>query len=506
MKNIFLISIFLITILSLSCQKTKEKEENSGGHAHTEDEMPNVTGNAFGKYFEVFFEAPALIVDKSSNFLIHVNDLKNFKPLLNGRVKIQLFNKDNSYSNETDKISKEGIFKTFINPGKKAVYDIKIIVESNNLTDTLITKEVIVFKDVEGAVHSKYANKDPNEIEYLKEQMWKTDFASEEIRMKEFSEIIKTVGEILPAQGEKRVVSAKTNGVLLYTMNPLVIGKKVNRGRQLFTISGGAIGEENMSLNFKQKKNDFESSKIQYERNKKLSPDKVVSQKELQESETKYVSDSLSYYNYLRNFNKNGASVRSPISGYIQNLLAEEGQYVTTGQPIAMISANKRMMIRADIPLRYYSSAGKVNSAVFKIPFTNKTLTSEELQGKIISKSTSVQSEGKFIPVFFDVDNNGSLIEGIFIECFLKAAPIANQIVLPKTSLVEELGSFYVFVQTDGESFLKRKVEVGADDGLNIQILEGLALGERVVTEGAMQVKLVSLSAGGGDAHAGHSH
>ncbi len=61
-----------------------------------------------------------------------------------------------------------------------------------------------------------------------------------------------------------------------------------------------------------------------------------------------------------------------------------------------------------------------------------------------------------------------------------------------------------VYVQTGGETFQRRPVETGIRDGDRIEILSGLAAGERVVTVGAYDVKLAA--AGGDEIGHGHAH
>jgi multidrug efflux pump subunit AcrA (membrane-fusion protein) len=76
--------------------------------------------------------------------------------------------------------------------------------------------------------------------------------------------------------------------------------------------------------------------------------------------------------------------------------------------------------------------------------------------------------------------------------------------VIPVSALVEEQGIFYVYVQTEGESFQKRELKLGANDGKKVQVLSGLTEGERVVTKGGYQIKLAQAS-GILPAH-GHEH
>ena len=87
---------------------------------------------------------------------------------------------------------------------------------------------------------------------------------------------------------------------------------------------------------------------------------------------------------------------------------------------------------------------------------------------------------------------------------YLKTVPLYNVLVMPVAALVEEQGVFYVYVQTEGESFQKREVKLGANDGQQVQVLSGIEEGERVVTKGAYQIKL-STASGTLPAH-GHEH
>ena len=70
------------------------------------------------------------------------------------------------------------------------------------------------------------------------------------------------------------------------------------------------------------------------------------------------------------------------------------------------------------------------------------------------------------------------------------------------SALTEEQGSFFVYLQLDEEGYKKQLVTLGADNGESVQILSGVKAGDRVVTEGAYQVKLASAT----NAIPAHSH
>ena len=171
---------------------------------------------------------------------------------------------------------------------------------------------------------------------------------------------------------------------------------------------------------------------------------------------------------------------------------------------MAIVTKNQRIILKADVSLK---DAGKINNireANFSIAQTRQTYNTKELNAKLVVVGKTAAGIAPFIPVQFQMDGRPDLLPGTFAEVFLKTSPIENALVIPVSALVEEQGIFYAFVQTEGESFQKRELKLGANDGIQVQVLSGVAEGERVVTKGAYQIKL-SQASGVLPAH-GHEH
>ena len=67
---------------------------------------------------------------------------------------------------------------------------------------------------------------------------------------------------------------------------------------------------------------------------------------------------------------------------------------------------------------------------------------------------------------------------------------------MPTEAVLTEAGRPYVFVQTGGERFARRYVEIATRDGGRIGLRTGVTPGERVVTRGAYDVQLASAASG----------
>jgi membrane fusion protein, heavy metal efflux system len=134
---------------------------------------------------------------------------------------------------------------------------------------------------------------------------------------------------------------------------------------------------------------------------------------------------------------------------------------------------------------------------------SEQVFNTRQLNGRVLSFGKTALAQSPFVPLTFEIDNVGNFIPGSVVEVFLQASS-QPALVVPVTALLEDQGVFYVYVQTEGESFQKKELKIGASDGLQVQVLSGVTEGERVVTKGAYQIKL-STASGTLPAH-GHEH
>ncbi len=199
-----------------------------------------------------------------------------------------------------------------------------------------------------------------------------------------------------------------------------------------------------------------------------------------------------------------GHKIVSPIQGYVKSVMVREGEYAEIGQPIASVSENIKLTLRAEVPQKHFSKLNKISSANFRTEYGSKTYSTDSLNGKLISYGRSTNNKAYYIPVYFELDNNGEIVPGSFVDIFLKTNVINDALVIPYSALIEEQGNYFAYVQTSGEGFQKRELSIGVNDGMNVQVLSGIKEGERVVVKGGYQIKLATMS-GKIPAH-GHGH
>jgi hypothetical protein len=133
------------------------------------------------------------------------------------------------------------------------------------------------------------------------------------------------------------------------------------------------------------------------------------------------------------------------------------------------------------------------------------TYSLKQLNGKIVSYGRTVNPDNFMIPVLIQIDNKADFVPGSFVEIFLKISSNSEALTVPNTALLEEQGFFFVFMQITPELFEKKEVKIGATDGFRTEIIKGLEPSDRIVSKGAMLVKLAQ-AAGALDPHSGHVH
>ena len=501
MKQLFFYTIALL--LMVACQSKQNNSANS--KEGVASELPSLSYTIYTEKSELFAEFRSMVAGdttKLAGHFTHISEL--FTAITDGTITISLTVGDNTVSQESSVSSSPGIFRYAIVPGKAGVGKLVFDIKNKDYTDQIVIDNVTVYADVNAAMASAQEEPKGNQISYLKEQAWKVEFANMPVIRQSFNEIIKTTGEILPAQGDEMVVTANTNGIVTFSGNKAVVGTSVRAGEMLFAISGKNLTDGNSETRYTQAKVAYEKAKTDYDRAQELVKDNIVSQRDFLEIKARYETEQANYNNLSRNYQSGGQKVVSPISGFVKNILVTEGQYVSVGQPIASVSQNRSLVLKAEVSQKYFSKLPLISSANFKTAYDNKTYSIESLNGKLLSYGKSNDASTLFIPVTFSFDNKGEVVPGSLVDVFLKLQPFDGAIVIPVSALIEEQGVFYAYVQTAGESFVKRELKLGGSDGINIQVLAGLNEGERVVTKGAYQIKLATAS-GAIPLH-GHAH
>ena len=341
-------------------------------------------------------------------------------------------------------------------------------------------------------------------INFPIDQQKKIDFEVVEVVTEPLYQVIRTSAQIVPSQESEKILTATTSGIVTFESKDIVQGKDVKSGQVLFSIDNDEMADGSLEVRRQEIEADYEKAKADYERKLSLAEDKIISESELLDAKAEYLKAQKYYDNMLKNYPEGKTLHRATISGSVCEILVPNNSYVEAGQPIMTLAQNDKLYIRADVQSKYYPVLKDIKTANIR---TNDGIvyTLNDLGGRLLSYGKTTDINNPLISVTFEIKNNGNLIPGSFVEIFITAESDKMGVMLPNSAIVEEMGIYCVFVQTCVEDFEKRIITKGVTDGSKTQILKGVAAGERVVSKGAVNVKLAQGSAAL-DPHAGHVH
>lgn len=297
-----------------------------------------------------------------------------------------------------------------------------------------------------------------------------------------FHAVIKVGGRILPATSDDIVISAKSSGIVSFrdAINP---GYRVSRGNIIASLSASGIagGDINEATALA-----VEAAKNELDRLKPLYDEQIISKKE-------YITARNNYEQALASHSgsQSGSSVISPTDGVIAEIYVKPGEYVESGQPIVRISSARKLLLRADVPERKLSSIKGLQTANIRMPYSDAIISLSERNGQIVSDATvNIPAVAGYVPVYFEFSNDGSVTPGSGCEVYLMGDEISDAIVIPESSIIEQMGQKYVFIKDDKECYRKVHIEVGESDGINRNVLSGVNPGDSIVLTGVAFMKL----------------
>ncbi|WP_297234789.1 efflux RND transporter periplasmic adaptor subunit [uncultured Prevotella sp.] len=305
-----------------------------------------------------------------------------------------------------------------------------------------------------------------------------------------FHGVIHTSGKVLSASCDETTVVATISGRVSYK-NHVSEGLKVAGGMQLFSITSAGMQVADGDP-VQRARIDYERAERDYTRARLLIKDKIISEKDLAVAKAEYEAARLTYTSVQKTRSAGGVVVTAPRGGYVKQCLVAGGDYVEAGQPLAVITQNKHLYLRAEIPEREFKELNKIRCAKFRTSYSDRLYDITDMGGHIQSYGRSAEVNNSYIPVVFEFNNTGDVVQGSYAEIYLITQERENVLTLPLTALTEEQGVHYIYIQVDKEGYRKQEVTLGESDGERVEILSGLKKGDKVVTKGAIQVKLAS--------------
>lgn len=190
--------------------------------------------------------------------------------------------------------------------------------------------------------------------------------------------------------------------------------------------------------------------------------------------------------------------IHAPITGVVTKVNKNLGEQVAPGESILEITNLDTVWVEAPIFERDLGLLSKNTRA----SFTTAAFPGQEFSGTVVDNGKVVDESRRAATVVFSVPNREHALRiGMQADVRLDAGESVTAMMIPREAVVEDEGKKIVYVLLSGEEFQRREVKLGPESGDKVAVVEGLKVGERVVTQGALQLKLHELNPGEGPAH-----
>lgn len=199
----------------------------------------------------------------------------------------------------------------------------------------------------------------------------------------------------------------------------------------------------------------------------------------------------------------------SPIDGFVVRQEASLGQALSPDTVLMEVADYSQVLARGmtfespDLSLIKPGQKARVRLDVFR---------DRVFEGKVQRLDVGLERESRTFEVYVLLDNPElQLRPNMQATVSIAIGEPQEVIAVPQRAVLGDLGKLFVFVR-DGHNFERREVVVGMKADEQVEIIEGVLLGEKVVTEGQYQLQFATGSPGkiaaAADEHGppGHRH
>ena len=500
-KTIFWLLAITISLSGQACYSSRGAEEQEGNEEQGQAQGHRAAAvTLWTDRTELFMEYPPLVAGNPSTLVIHLTTLKTFQPVRSGKLTVEFFSGEQHFEVVNHEPARPGIYLPEVTIPTGGTYKLSLHIAGEQVEDRIEIGELVVYPNQDQVPHEE-GQPANEEIGFLKEQQWNTKFRTEFPRLRTLQASISTRGEILPAFDRYALVPAPTAGFVEPTLNGKApqAGEWVRKGQQLVTITPPATSQ----TSFADIRREYLQAKADYERAGRLLVREAVPERRLKEASLRLEAAGAAYQavtgentDGYRAAENNGLNyiVRAPIEGVIDRIAFGLGENIAAGQQLFNIIDPRRVRLEVRVPAALFGQIENVTDAVFRIESGGELFRVVELGGRLLSIGSQVDRQSRTLSVVFEMDNPQQKLKiNMFAEIALYTGQSINCLSIPDSAILDDNGQHVVYLQTSGESFLRREIETGISDGGYTQVLSGISDKDRVVTSGAYQVRLASL-------------
>lgn len=301
-----------------------------------------------------------------------------------------------------------------------------------------------------------------------------------------FKVVRKEAGGYIEAKGKVDVNST----ISVFVDKPLKVkeifvkeGDYVEKGKILMTFDD--LSRNKLIRSIEKERLDLQKLRRNYKVEVSLQKIGGASLNSLKDMQEEIRGHELNLEGLEEDFKKTASEIASPVSGTISSLTAQENYLVDTNNPLLKIADLSNVKIILEIPeynVRYLKLGEKltIRPEIFE---EKESFPGEIVRIGKIAKVSASTSENILEVEVKPLEQIPYIVPGFKVSAriHLGSEISGKQLLIPKTSMLEENGKFYVFVVKEDESIVKQEVEVKILSGKEVAVLKGLEENTRIV-------------------------
>ncbi len=281
------------------------------------------------------------------------------------------------------------------------------------------------------------------------------------------------------------------------------LGDRVSEGAPLVVIESPEVGSA--YADFFKARSDLAFSERAFHRAEDLFETKAIAQKDLQQAKNDYLKAQTEFNRakaHLMLFSRdpdreeevnNAATetffeLKAPISGVIVEKNITRGQAVSSDPAQTLFTVADLSTV--DFVGQIFEKDVARVAVNTEVVVTVDAYPNERFQGRIRYIGDQVDPNTRTIQVRGEVPNHGARLKPeMFARIAIQAGTAEKILAVPLSAVVEEGGKNYVFLVASDQTFNRRAITLGPQWGSDVQVLDGLKGGDRIVTNGALLLK-----------------
>jgi RND family efflux transporter MFP subunit len=259
-------------------------------------------------------------------------------------------------------------------------------------------------------------------------------------------------------------------------------GENVDKGQILATIDDGGLKQQLSQLQI-----TYNLAKTTYERQERLWNQKIGSEIQYLESKSLFEAQSKAIEQLNKQLSK--TVIKAPFSGTIDNVIVKMGEVVYPGRSNLMLLVNmQEMHVESKVPENYINSITKGKDIIIEAPVLNMILKS-----KISLVSNYINPLNRTYRIEAEIpENNYEIKPNLNVKIRVNDYTNENAILILLSHInMDSNNDEYVYkiIKKDGKNYASKTIiETGRNNGNFIEVLNGISIGDEIVSEGARKI------------------